>query len=433
MKPSSVSTVSRAALVIWLELSAILLPQIALGALMAVGFSRFAAQPYVNLLSTALCCGIFVIAIIRFRKSKVRFPASIKILIFFIATIVTLGLIIGKISNNPVLYIISDSAYLTSWVLGAIAAVFMFSTADAETIRQDLTRIGRWTVYILLLTCLISIASRTPPSPLAQRLALCYLISFALYPPLRNTALFAACLLVISQNVFGFNRALILTTAASAIYIGVQFRRAALVSTLGVLVAGGVLASLTSILALLPRSSELARRIIESQNLVAGRATLQNSLASLQRIYEANIAFARLKDAGPINLLFGFGSGATIDARALPGVDVYKASFLGLESLHNIHFLHIALAYRAGCLGILLLATVVLICLIQAVRARSPHLPTSMKVMVVFTSCLAFSAIVFAATASNFLLADPTFGFLIAAGVALLAAPVGPQRARGAQ
>ncbi len=414
-----------------LELIAMLLAWLTIGqsfislALGVVGIRGFTSTPYLNFVANVGAMGIFSLIIIRgfLRRGLPELPPLLLILSAATTTLAGMGLVIGLSYHNTPLYVATDTSYLLDWVLGGVAAHVMSEQLSPMDWRRLMENLGKITTISLLFATAALLTLHVQPSAIILKLSIVCICMAIFCREARHWLFIVAAVGLLAVTVTGLNRATIIMLFVAVLVASVAARRAIL-GFAGVAVAAVVgLLSMQALIALLPTGSQLARRLNETSDLLSHRATLENSMASLQRVYEANVVYNRIDNEGLLAHLFGLGAGATINGRGLPGVNLYTVSLLGLDNLHNIHFLHAAILFRHGVFGLIVLGLYVLaiIWCVIGLRRLSVAADRTMYLLGMAAALYCFSTIAMATTASNFFFADPLFGFCLGWGVVIMA------------
>jgi hypothetical protein len=404
-------------LLFWLTVGQIL---VGLFLVRGLDISGFAAIPYLNVssfsLSFLIFCYIVGRAPIAGRAISVN---GVKIWLFALLAIMLVGLGIGLIQQNSTAYIFSDTLYFANWIIGTLAATLTFADAPPDKIE----RFGRLTGAVMLLAFVAALMGKLllnyDISPTILRFAQCYLVLCIFQRSPRHKYVIIGAMTVILLGVFDTNRATLIMLFAIIVFASWLARKAeiAVALVLGILFGGPWL--LTVAIQVVPENTVLGRRLVESEYFVQGRETIENSLASLQRVYENEIVKNKFANDDWIFIIPGFGSGATISARAIPGVEVYSGSLLGLDTLHNIHFLTTALFFRHGLLGLCFLAVTLLQLISAGLRLRNMSRSQPRFLLGASAVLYCVATLAYAAPASNFFFADPLFGFVIALALTL--------------
>lgn len=395
---------------------------IAVVALNAAGIRGFALASPLNLVSGLLCGSILLYACISELNGRTRLRmhpllAAISSIIF---CIILAGLIVGLSLNNSPLYTVSDTGYFSIWLCGIVCGAF--ASMHITPVAVDRILSAAATLFCIGAAVSIGLLFTTGNQPTSFILRWCilYLAAAIFVRRLRHPLPIALAIMLLTLTFSSLNRAALLILPAALITAAASVRKGTHVTAAVTVATLLTYSSLGTLVTLLPIDSQIHRRLAETQALIEGRATLQNSLASLQRVYEARLVQEEM-GTDPTSIIFGLGSGATINGRALPGAGVYTASALGLEKLHNIHFLHTAFYFRHGMIGLAVLAALataaILSTQLNALRIHRGSISESEHALRGLAILHVVGTIVFAATASNYLFSDPLFG--LALGLAL--------------
>ena len=413
-----------------LQLIAMLLAWLTIGqslfsvALGTIGIRGFTSAPYLNFIANAGAMGTFALIVVRgfLRRGLPELPPLLLILSAGTLALTALGLVIGLTYHNTPLYVVTDTSYLLDWVLGGIAAHMMsqqLTQAEWRSLLENLAKIAA----ISLLFATAAAPFHISPSAILLKLSIVCICMIIFCKEARHWLFILAAGGLLAVTITGLSRATIIMLFVSVLVASVAARKA-LFGFIGTAAAGLVgFLSLQALAALVPGGSQLSRRIQETSDLLSNRATLQNSMASLQRVYEADVVYGRINSEGFLAHLFGLGAGATINGRGLPGVNLYTVSLLGLDNLHNIHFLHTAILFRHGILGLIVFGSYALAILwcVVGLRRLSTAKDRSVYLLGMAASLYCFSTIAMATTASNFFFADPLFGFCLGWSVVIMA------------
>ena len=164
------------------------------------------------------------------------------------------------------------------------------------------------------------------------------------------------------------------------------------------------------------QGTPLERRIDETIAIFRYGVEEKTSISMIQRMYESKVIFERFSE-NPINYLFGFGFGPTLDMTNSLDNSVINSQLLGAGKTHNVHFLHIAILYRYGLIGCVLylyliysLVKNIYICgLLSKKEGLTPN--TFVRL---FGNVYPLSLIVYSSTASAAFFIDPMIGFALA-------------------
>lgn len=167
--------------------------------------------------------------------------------------------------------------------------------------------------------------------------------------------------------------------------------------------------------------SLLLQRLNGLQGLVTSG---EGGTAIEQRLYEQEAVQAAYETAGPLTWALGFGSGATLDMSGSSDASVQNAALLGAEDVHNIHLLPVAMLYRFGLAGVLLVLGFALVTLARLVGVlRTPVRDASYYLRLMAVTYL-LASLIAGFFATNQWFANPfVFGFMALMDAVLLRNP----------
>lgn len=164
------------------------------------------------------------------------------------------------------------------------------------------------------------------------------------------------------------------------------------------------------------KGSNLERRINESVTIFNEGINEKTSIPMLQRIHEVESIKANF-DNNPMRYIFGFGFGATIDMTNSIDGSLTGSQIRGAENTHNIHFLHAAILYRHGIVGILIYLFVILFCLVNVIQLGKKLRVSSItekKFVFLLANIYVIGLAIYSSTASSSLFTDPLLPLMLA-------------------
>lgn len=312
------------------------------------------AMPYVNILLTATTTAVLAVGILEVVLSgRIIVEGSrgdIGTTYLVIVPMAVIGIIVGALTGSPMLYLISDTVYLTILVVGYLASRHLFLTRPASEWNALQGYIRRVTAIIAVVAIVFVLIGRTPPSLFTSLIIATLTVEVATSPRWRYATLLAISLLV---QLPLMNRATLLQIVF-AVAVLIYIRRDRLATTL---VRLGVLGLIVMIaLAFIDlENSRFLWRMTELISFLSGEDRPAQQIAILQRFYEADRVIDEVRGSSLWHAFLGFGSGATVDMSSSMDNSVKGSAILGASRVHNIHFLPIALYYRHGIMGLIVL------------------------------------------------------------------------------
>jgi hypothetical protein len=371
----------------------------------ATGKNGFALTPYMNAL---FAMSIFIVLtwllysrLIYSRHPAVLHRSAVPILIPLTA-VLCLGFVIGTVSGNPKIYVISTTIYWLNWALYLVFASQAGTIADSQMDR------------LIKSLAIIAICLATLSIPVSNETKL-FLLTAAIILAIQGRFRFAVlCIVPLLLSFENVNRGTLLSGMAAMIFALAAFRKGGrLLIALGLFLTAFVWLETADLAKIINPTAQLYRRLVEVQQLASGSADIQSIVALQQRFFEIRLVNEFLAQ-GWIETLFGGGFGKTVDMRSTQDVAVASASLLGNNAVHNIHSLPHSLMLRNGYLGLLLLVTLVLAILRNIFLLwRSGRKEFALVLCCIYPA----SSFVYALPASNYFLTD-----FIVAGMIVYAA-----------
>jgi len=162
--------------------------------------------------------------------------------------------------------------------------------------------------------------------------------------------------------------------------------------------------------------TNLERRIIETLDIINDGVTEETSIPMMQRMYEAQMVSEQF-EMHPFRYIFGFGFGATFDMTGSLDSSVINSQLLGADSTHNVHFLHTAILFRHGVIGIVFYGALFFFSLLNIFKVGIYIKKNGFN----YFSCLFFisniyvvSLVVNSSTASSSFFTDPLLPVMLA-------------------
>ena len=147
-----------------------------------------------------------------------------------------------------------------------------------------------------------------------------------------------------------------------------------------------------------------SRNVREAIMLARGDS-LDNNVATQQRLDEVELVFEDIDRNGWLFYLTGMGLGRTLRDSS-PG----DSAISGSEAVNNVHFLPVALIHKYGIIGLFLHVSILVVLIFRFVYIRSDIV----KRRVLFAFLCYFSIVAYGMPASNFYIADVFLGYCLA-------------------
>jgi hypothetical protein len=375
---------------------------VSLGLEHIAGMVGFAKTPYLNAGSYAYALAFLIFSLLAHRVRigmTVLTPLGAGILV-----VTFISCVIGISNGNALPYITAWSFYIVTGVL--MFQLFRHRTGgDAQIGGMIGTLYSLPFLFLVLVFAFLSVFNKDNHYQyvLFEVLAL---YGILVRPSLIEKGLSAIVYMLIhlgSNDGFvqiEINRASILAIAATGL-IYLLYKRY-LVILLFVICAsiGGLFYALSlddTTVDLLPRNIKEAIMLMKGDDIY-------NHVSSYQRIYEGQKVMEDFETATDLEWMFGMGLGRTVDMSGAADKTVGQHALLGVEQVHNIHFLNYAVLHKFGIAGLLLLATlsfgVILMFIADLATARLTDITMFFYFYLIYN-------LVFASPASNFLIANP--------------------------
>jgi O-antigen ligase len=132
-------------------------------------------------------------------------------------------------------------------------------------------------------------------------------------------------------------------------------------------------------------------------------------------MYEKQVIMDMFYDK-PLMLLTGYGFGAYFDMKDSLDIWLIESQLFGAEQVHNVHFLHMALLFRFGIIGLALYFCILIFVIrrLLGLRKNTTIENKDQFFISAFGALYIISATAFASTASSTFFVDPLIGFSLA-------------------
>lgn len=366
------------------------------------GMVGFAKTPFLNAGTYAYAVAFAALTLILNRttfRAAVPHPLAILVLVVLIASA-----IIGFSNGNPVQYIVA-------WTLYFLTAMLMFQIFRHRRGRPELadqTIDALYALPFLLLVLAVAFISTFYKDNHYQYVLFEVIALYAML--IRKSVIEKAIGALIFLFIhLGSNEGFVQVeiARASILAVGVTgliwllYRRYLVTMFFGVFV---VIGALTYALSLDDQTVDtLPRNIKEAIYLMKGD-DIYNHVSSYQRIYEGQKVMEDYQTATDTEWLFGKGLGRTVDMSGAADRTPGQHALLGALEVHNIHFVHFAVFHKFGILGLALFGLIVGGLLWMFLVDLGTGRLDDVRMFFYF---YLFYNLVFAAPASNFLIANP--------------------------
>lgn len=382
-----------------------------------IGFQAFQMIPYLRFV-ILFFSGLFFSGLIF--KNKHLFSINIaknpeNILVLFWVSFTIIGILIGILNKNPILYFITDFIYI---LFGYI--IYRIFLTDKRLINE--IKIGlnakqekKLLFYFLIITILAFLLKVEMPSFLVI-FSLVYSLYFFGLRKFKNMAI---CTMPFLFQFLTANRALLLVYIFIVFFYFTQnkFSKRNIINLFIFIFLFSFLMFffmqdlLKVIINILPENSNILRdRLVQIYLIFSGKANWNSpSMLSLkQRIDEANIVIS-FWFSNPLNFFFGGGMGATMDGYAFKDTGVGDSALLGKSAIHNIHLLPFSLIFRYGFFGL-----VIFVLFLNNFFKYFIRIITSNKSQFTIIVCFQFCWILYSMSAASYLWTSPFFWITLA-------------------
>lgn len=316
------------------------------------------------------------------------------------------GFLIGAISGNVKIYLLSTTLYWLNYLL------FTIYVSSVDCSRTDFLRFGKWIVVAVIISALL----RGGVDSAIANLMACLFVIFAFGERRIGWALL--CLAPFALRLSSLNRSFLLALLTATIIGALLYRRSMVVSSIIVALILIIITFATIDVALIAEpGTGLYRRLNEIQVLMNGTQKLEDIVALQQRIFEIRLVNQEMNDAGPLGRILGAGFGKTLDMSATQDESVIRATSTGAAHVHNVHSLPHSIYLRSGYMGLLFLGLILFSSLRNALRAMmAPRVSPLLAFCLLFPFCTIVSAL----PAANYFLTEFILLALIAQASILL-------------
>jgi hypothetical protein len=152
-----------------------------------------------------------------------------------------------------------------------------------------------------------------------------------------------------------------------------------------------------------------SRNVREAIMLARGDS-LDNNVATQQRLDEMELVFEDIDRNGWLFYLTGMGLGRTLNMSSLRDSSPGDSAISGSEAVNNVHFLPVALIHKYGVIGLFLHMCILVVLIFRFVYIRSDIC----KRRVLFAFLCYFATVAYGMPASNFYIADVFLGYCLA-------------------
>ncbi len=374
-----------------------------------LGVSGFSLTPFVNAAFALFIFSILTVGIVRILVSKSSFgiPRESVFVVSSIFSIILMGSVIGFVSGNSKVYLLSAALYWTNWIGLIFCCSARFQKLDLYTALVPMS----WMHSILGVAIATGIFGGEAKSQILLACVCFFSIQAISFDRYFYSVLFLLPLVIGAANT---SRAMVLSFLLSTLVVAIISRRGAILTgILLVLILAYLSVASGVLLDILTPGTQIYRRAFELYSLINGYVSIENLVALKQRLYEMQAVELFLSDLGWLGI-FGGGFGQTIDMSAAPDASVTNSALLGGGTVHNIHSLPHSLALRSGVLGLVLLCALVIQSLLSSFRIWKYGIKDEFTL---FCTIYPIASISYALSASNYFLTD----FIIGAMVVLAA------------
>lgn len=369
--------------------------------------SGFAAIPYLRLIFVGTVAIIMIILLpFHILRKSLRLDSNDFKILMLLLSLGVIGLSMGLYNQNPLVYLVSDTVYL---IFGF--GIYYFTRIGDVVLTVNSSNIKRWIVFITLFSMILFVSGFINAFPVIF-LVLSSLCAYALY--INRFWLFAFSVLAISLICIGGNRTMPMTIFVLLAIVSWKMFREHRFSTVLKYALPPLVIGLTVLLIFFMSGklttenlskSQTGLRVIRTISVVSHGFDISRDLAIEQRFYEVTVVRNALNE-NPLYWLLGYGAGGTVDMTSSEDPNVKDSALLGQTKVHSIHFLPVAIAFRYGLIGCLL----VLFTFWKTLR-----LLLQAKDGTILVNCLNLLGImIYSLTASSFMITEPILWFSIA-------------------
>ena len=382
-----------------------------------LGFETFQMIPYLRFV-VLFFSGLFFLSLILNNKHlfSVRIEKkSENILILFWLLFTVVGIFIGIINRNPILYFITDFIYiLFGYVL---YRVFLTDQKLIYEIKSGLNnKQEKKLIFYFLFIAVLAFLLRVESPSFLVIFSLVYTLYFF---GLKKYKEMAICTLPFLLQVLTANRALLLVYIFIIFFYFTQnkFSKKNIINLLIfmfillIFISFFIQDVLKLIINILPENSNtLKDRLVQIYLIFSGKANWNSpSMLSLkQRIDEASIVIS-FWFSNPMNFFFGGGMGATMEGFSFKDAGVASSALLGKSAIHNIHLLPFSLIFRYGFFGVIIFTNILYNFFKYFIR-----IITSNKSQFITIVCFQFCWILYSMSAASYLWTCPFFWIILA-------------------
>jgi hypothetical protein len=271
-----------------------------------------------------------------------------------------IGIIIGILNQNPILYFITDLLYI---IFGYI--IYRIFLTDKKLINEikiglNTTQEKKLLVFFIFITILALLFSVELPSFIVV-FSLVYSLYFYWFKKYINMSI---SIIPFFFQFLTANRAILLVFIFILFFSFShnKFSKKNIIFLFLFLFSFFFLSSffikdmLKLVINILPENpNTLKDRLVQIYLIFSGKANWNSpSMLSLQqRIDEASLVLS-FWFSNPMNFFFGGGMGATLEGYSFKDTGVVSSALLGKSAIHNIHLLPFSFLFRYGFFGLII-------------------------------------------------------------------------------
>jgi hypothetical protein len=324
-----------------------------------IGLQIFQMIPYLRLIS------IFITTFFFFKPKYLKpnfFSISIannsenKLVLYWLFFTI-IGLFIGVLKGNSILYLFTDVIYVVFGYL--LYRLFLLNSELLSEMNFELNgKQERKFVYIILILSILALILHVDLPSYFIIFSLCF--SLYLFNK-KKLILTFLCLLPFFFQIITSGRALLFVFIFILFFSLTQNKfsktniKNLLIILFVIIIIGMFFLGnfLEIIINYLPQKSSLKDRLMQIMLIFNGKANWNSPtmLSLAQRVQEAKLVF-EYWTSSIYNFLFGGGMGATIQGFSFKDDGVANSALLGKSAIHNIHLLPFSLIFRYGVFGV---------------------------------------------------------------------------------
>jgi hypothetical protein len=340
---------------------------------------------------------------------------SENILVLLWVFLTGIGIIIGILNQNPILYFITDLLYI---IFGYI--IYRIFLTDKKLINEikiglNATQEKKLLVFFIFITILALLFSVELPSFIVV-FSLVYSLYFYWFKKYINMSI---CIIPFFFQFLTANRAILLVFIFILFFSFShnKFSKKNIIFLFLFLFSFFFLSSffikdmLKLVINILPENSNtLKDRLVQIYLIFSGKANWNSpSMLSLQqRIDEASLVLS-FWFSNPMNFFFGGGMGATLEGYSFKDTGVISSSLLGKSAIHNIHLMPFSFIFRYGFFGFIIFLNIFYNFFKYFIK-----IITDVKSQFAIIVCFQFCWILYSFSAASYLWTCPFFWITLA-------------------